>query len=245
LQIFELPSLTPVYSTDAFPLLPSLVTDEFVPRRYVSRESLSEVVMADVGDETAKTPYLILRTGMDDLVVYQAFHPQGAGAFTTDLRWIKIPQPRLAKFNGAEDAAKARRPQLRNLRNVAGYSTVFQGGDNARFVLKEASSAARVVPLRGGPVAGIGALNAAHCDRGFALLDGQGAVRMCQFPPGFRYGDTGWPTRQVPLGQEVGSVAYFEDKDVYVVATAEDVDFRLPDDDHHKEWQNEGTFATR
>jgi cleavage and polyadenylation specificity factor subunit 1 len=198
--------------------------------------------MADIGDETAKTPYLILRTGTDDLVVYQAFHLQGSTAFTADLRWIKISQPRLAKFTAADDAARrARRPQLRHLRNVAGYSTVFQGGANARFVLKEASSAPRVVPLRGEPVAGIGALNAAHCDRGFALLDGQGAVRMCQLPPGFRYGDTGWPTQQVPLGQEVTNVAYFEENDLYIIATSEDMDFKLPEDEHHKEWQNEGT----
>jgi cleavage and polyadenylation specificity factor subunit 1 len=240
LQIFDLPKLTQVYSTDAFPLLPSLVTDEFVPRRYVAKESLSELVMADVGDDTAKTPLLILRTGMDDLVIYQAFHPQGSTAFTTGLRWTKLSQPRLSRTS--DDAAKKdRRPKLRHLPNVAGYSTVFQRGANPRFVLKEASSAARVIPLRGDAIAGIGALNAAHCDRGFALLDAQGGVRMCQLPPGFRYGDTGWPTHQVPLGQEVSGVAYLADRDVYVVATSEDVPFRLPDDDHHKEWQNEGT----
>lgn len=130
--------------------------------------------MADIGDDTAKTPYLLFRTGMDDLVIYQAFHPQGAKAFTTDLRWTKVSQPRLAKpGNGAQDATKkGYRPQLRHMRNVGGYSTVFQGGANARFVLKEASSAVRVVPLNSEAMTSVSPLNASYCEQGFALLDG-------------------------------------------------------------------------
>ncbi len=46
------------------------------------------------------------------------------------------------------------------------------------------------------------------------------------------------------MGQEVSNIAYFKDKDVYVMATMEDMDFKLPDDEHHKEWQNEGTSSS-
>jgi cleavage and polyadenylation specificity factor subunit 1 len=60
-QIFGLPDLeTPIYSTDAFPFLPSHITNDFVPRRYAARESLAEIVVADLGDIVSKSPYVIV-----------------------------------------------------------------------------------------------------------------------------------------------------------------------------------------
>jgi cleavage and polyadenylation specificity factor subunit 1 len=63
---------------------------------------------------------------------------------------------------------------------------------------------------------------------------------MCQLPSQFRYGDTGWPTRQIPLGQEISHVTYFKERGLYVIATLDDREFKLPEDEHHKEWLNEG-----
>jgi cleavage and polyadenylation specificity factor subunit 1 len=58
-----LPNLnTPIYSTDALPHLPGIITDEFVRRRNAARETLSDVVLADIGDSTSKSTYLIVGT---------------------------------------------------------------------------------------------------------------------------------------------------------------------------------------
>jgi cleavage and polyadenylation specificity factor subunit 1 len=74
------------------------------------------------------------------------------------------------------------------------------------------------------------------------LIMHQEMVRICQLPPHCRYGDTGWVTRKVNLQEEVHASCYFAPKQVYAVATSEQVFFKLEDDDYHHEWANEGTF---
>lgn len=69
----------------------------------------------------------------------------------------------------------------------------------------------------------------------------QEMVRMCQLPPQCRYGDTGWVTRKVGLQEEVQATCYFAPKEVYAVATSEQVLFKLEEDDYHHEWANEDT----
>jgi cleavage and polyadenylation specificity factor subunit 1 len=38
------------------------------------------------------------------------------------------------------------------------------------------------------------------------------------------------------LGEEVSHICYFEPKGLYAIATTKKIDFKLPEDDHHKDW---------
>jgi cleavage and polyadenylation specificity factor subunit 1 len=61
LRIYDLSDLKePAYKTEALPYLPSFIADDFVPRRYAARQALTEIMMADIGDGTAKTPHMIV-----------------------------------------------------------------------------------------------------------------------------------------------------------------------------------------
>jgi cleavage and polyadenylation specificity factor subunit 1 len=63
LRIYELPNLEqPAYATEGLPYLPTFLSLEFAPRRFAARvrETLTEVLVADIGDATSKTPYLIV-----------------------------------------------------------------------------------------------------------------------------------------------------------------------------------------
>lgn len=51
---------------------------------------------------------------------------------------------------------------------------------------------------------------------------------------------TGWATRKIPLGQEIQGLCYHAEKDAFVVATSEKVEFTLPEDSYHHEWAREG-----
>jgi cleavage and polyadenylation specificity factor subunit 1 len=68
---------------------------------------------------------------------------------------------------------------------------------------------------------------------------------MCQLPPHSRYGDTGWVTRKVDLGEEVQFTRYFPNKEVYAIATNHRAEFKLPEDDYHQEWAREGMFIVQ
>jgi cleavage and polyadenylation specificity factor subunit 1 len=189
-----LPNLKkPIYSTDALPYLPGIITDEFIPRRNAARETITDVVMAEIGDSTSKSTYLIVcankhlsskqkanfhqaQTTVGELVIYQPFHyPVTAGGqFFKNLRWQRISQPVLPKHTETasdEESAIGRTSTLRVLNNIGGYSTVVGTWPSPCFVLKEASTTPKVVRLNGRALSSIGAFHTEKCDQGFISVD--------------------------------------------------------------------------
>jgi cleavage and polyadenylation specificity factor subunit 1 len=118
-----------------------------------------------------------VRTSTDDLIIYKAFHhPSRAHSdpWTKNLRWVKLPQQHLPRYSeepamDAEDAG--RESTLIALSNVCGYSTVFQRGGSPSFILKESSSAPRVISLSSKAVKGLTRFHTSSCERGFAYID--------------------------------------------------------------------------
>ncbi|KAF2674469.1 protein CFT1 [Microthyrium microscopicum] len=248
LEVFELPNLNkPIYTTPAFQYLPGQIGDDFVKRRFAAKETLVEVLVADIGDVTTKSPHIILRTSEDDLVIYQPYYypiPPKNSPFFHNIRWKKISQPnlsRVADIYGQEAKTAQKGSVLRRLQNIDGYSTVFQIGSARSFILKEASSLARVIKIRGHAINSMESFHTEECDRGFVSIDDMGTLRICRLQPGSRYGDTGWPTKRIRVNQEITHVAYLEKHDLYALTTTEKAEFKLPEDDNHKEWLNEDT----
>jgi len=185
-----------------------------------------------------------VRTGTDDLIIYEPFHfthKDSTQSFTTNLRWRKINQPHMPKYEETEDFDPGESGTLKPLRDIGGYSTVFQAGTSPCFVLKESTSIPRVVSMRVKGVQSISSFHTASCERGFLYVDLTGAIRASQLPRHFRYGDTGWPTRKIPMNEEVQALCYHPPKQVYAFAASTVEAFKLPDDDFHYEWTKEDT----
>lgn len=175
--MFELPGLDKsIFSSDGLAFLPNILTPEFVVRKYATREKLAEILLADLGDEVSTSPYLIVRNIHDDISIYQPFqYPAATGAlsFTSDLRWLKVNQPKFNQERRAFQPASLgeREKRLRTFSNIGGYTTVFISGDSPSYILKESSSLPRVIGLRSASVKSIGTFHTATCDRGFVSLD--------------------------------------------------------------------------
>ena len=249
LRIFDLSDLTKsAYTSEGLSYVPSTFGADFVVRRAATKETLTEILVADIGDATHSNPYLIARTASDDLVIYEPYHsPEWTPSepFTNDLRWLKIPQPHLAKYSDEplmEAETSGRQAVLKRFENVGGYRTVFQCGTSPCFVIKEASSAPRVISLRESAVKASSTLHTARWSRGFAYIDHKGTLRTCQLPPKCRYGDTGWVMQKTDLGQEIKHVTWHQTKGVYVISASQRSSFKLPDDDYHHEWAKEETM---
>lgn len=72
LQVFALPDLSkPVYVAEGLSSIPPFLSPKFVGRRGATRESLAELVVADIGDAVDKTPYLIVRKLISFHVIHQ------------------------------------------------------------------------------------------------------------------------------------------------------------------------------
>lgn len=183
----------PSFIAEGLGFLPSLLTADYVARRGAAKATITEILAADIGDSTSKSPHLIvsfprvscsiradlyqIRTSTDDLVLYRAFHyptRSSSDSWTKNLRWTKLPQQHLPKFTeeATIDTEDARRESsLIALGNVCGYSTVFQRGASPAFILKESSSLPRVISLGGSPVKGLTRFHTSACQRGFAYID--------------------------------------------------------------------------
>ncbi|KAH7076539.1 protein CFT1 [Paraphoma chrysanthemicola] len=246
LRIFAMSQLDkPSYVAEALCFLPPMLTMDYVPRRSTAKATITEILAADLGDTTSKSPHLIVRTSTDDLVIYKAFHspPRSASdLWTKNLRWVKLSQqhvPRYTEDAGSEDVGFE--STLLALDNISGYSTVIQRGSSPAFILKEASSAPRVIGLSGKPVKSLSRFHTSSCQRGFAYLDSTDTLRISQLPPQTHYGHLGWAARRMPMNSEVHALAY-HNSGLYIIGTGQSEEFTLdPNDTFHYDLPKEDT----
>lgn len=243
LQIFRLPNLKKaVYIADGLSFLPPFLSTEFTVRRSTARENLKEILLAELGDATHKSPYLILRSTNDDLTIYQPYQSPLEGSSDTVLRFLKSSSsvPRPAAEQIYEDEQHNRIQPLRAIQDLDSYSTVFMPGKNPSFILKSASSPPQFISPRTGPVRSLSRLNTSKCERGFVYIGDDGSTHAAKLPSACQY-STGWVTRRIFLGEEVQALDYHQGKDSYVIGTVHTTDFRLSEDDFHNDSVMEDT----
>ncbi|KAK3066100.1 mRNA cleavage and polyadenylation factor subunit, partial [Teratosphaeriaceae sp. CCFEE 6253] len=125
LQVFALPGLEQVYAAPTLPFLPPVLAAD-APMRRGGKVALTELLLVELGTEEVRRPYLLVRTGMDDLVLYEPFHlappaaPAAADAAATavgeqgaawaGLRFRKVPLNYLPKYDEGIDTGADGRP---------------------------------------------------------------------------------------------------------------------------------------
>ncbi|KAI9163123.1 Protein cft1 [Paramyrothecium foliicola] len=248
LHIYSLPDLSkPVYVAENLSYVPPFLSASYTVRRGAAREALTEILVADLGDNVSQSPYLILRHSTDDLTLYEPHRHQVEGSdssLTATLLFKKSANPALAKSvaEAADDDAsqQPRFVPLRRCANVSGYSTVFLPGASPSFVLKSSKSIPRVVGLQGLGVRGMSTFHTAGCDRGFIYADSEGIARVTQLPTDTNFTELGLSVKKVPLDADVEKIAYHQPTGAYIVGCTTMEPFELPkDDDYHKEWARE------
>ncbi|KAL1794582.1 hypothetical protein ACET3X_006398 [Alternaria dauci] len=239
LRVFAMSDLSkPCYVAEALSFLPPVLVLDYVPKRSAIKATITEILAADLGDATSKSPHLIIRTSNDNLVIYKAFHAPSRSStdlWTTNLRWVKQSQqhvPRYMEDTSAEENAGFE-STLSAITDIAGYSTIFQRGTTPAFIFKEASSAPRVIGLSGQPVKSLTSFHTANCARGFAYLDASDTLRIAQLPPDTHYGHLGWAARRMPMDADVHALAYHP-SGLYIVGTGYDEEYQLdPSETYH------------
>ena len=60
-KVYELPNLDkPIYVAEGLAYLPPTLSTDLITRRGTPKESISEILVADVGDTTDKSPHLVV-----------------------------------------------------------------------------------------------------------------------------------------------------------------------------------------
>lgn len=155
---------------------------------------------------------------------------------------MKVSQQHVPRYT--EDAAPEEsgfESTLLALDNISGYSTVIQRGQSPAFILKESSSAPRVIGLSGKAIKGLTRFHTSSCQRGFAYLDSTDTLRISQLPPNTHYGHLGWAARRMPMDAEVHALAYHP-SGLYIIGTGQSEEYTLnPDETFHYELPKEDT----
>ncbi|KAF3764616.1 hypothetical protein M406DRAFT_278172 [Cryphonectria parasitica EP155] len=238
LQVYALPDLSkPVYTAAGLSHIPPILTPEWVARRGTSKESISEILVTDLGDIVAKSPHLILRHANDDLTIYEPHTNPNATSknLMSSLFFRKLPNNAFAKSieEPAEDddtADEVRTMPLRACVNIAGYSSVFLPGPTPSFIIKSARSTPKVIGLQGAGVRTLSSFHTEGCERGFIYADAEGIARVTQLPAECSY-SIGMSLRKVPLDVDVNSVAYHSAAAVYTIGCNIEEEFELPKDE--------------
>ncbi|KAM3065438.1 mRNA cleavage and polyadenylation factor subunit [Clarireedia jacksonii] len=249
LHIYALPDLSkPMYVAEGLCFVPPVLSADYAARRSAARETLTEILVADLGDSVSKTPYLILRPSNDDLTIYEPFHipAKSAAHPSTTLQFLKIQNSHLAQSpdvsaeEQADDTQETRDKPMRAVANLGGYSVVFMPGGSPSFIIKSSKTLPKVLGLQGTGVRSLSSFHTEGCDRGFIYADIEGIARVAQLPPDYTFAEIGMALRKIELGEDVHAVAYHPPMECYVVGTSTFTEFELPkDDDHRKDWQRE------
>ncbi|RMY22713.1 hypothetical protein D0867_02531 [Hortaea werneckii] len=242
LSVLALPDLELVYATPTLPFLPPVLWPNMAQRRG-GKEALTELLLTDLGAKDVKRPYLIARTSLDDLAMYEPFwytgdnsNPKSSGF--EGLRWRKVPNTYVPKYdeNLDADAADAR-PALLKAAEIGGRHCVYVPGSSPSLLIKESTSLPKVLGLRSSAVNSFTTINRDGIRDGFALIEGDGSFVEYNLPSGAAFG-SGWHVQKLSLGEpaeEVRHLAYHGGRGVYVVATCRLADFYLVDQEGHVE----------
>ncbi|KAI1618471.1 histone H2A [Exophiala viscosa] len=240
--MLSLPNITiQLFQCDSLPFLPTyLMQDLQLPKHWRNKDELSEILLADLGDETSTQPFLVLRNVTGDVVLYEPFaNPEVVGSF----KFKKVATKPAQDAEGAdEDGYQSTKPPMEVLQDFAGHASVIVPGFHPFVILKQASTMPHIYELDAANMRSVSAVNFSMCTKGFAFVDDQENISYAQIPDSMMIGQADWAIKRVPLGQDISSIAYFEPTESYVLAANYPTEFQLPQDDEwHPEWQTETT----
>ncbi|KAG6063323.1 hypothetical protein E4U32_001379 [Claviceps aff. humidiphila group G2b] len=249
LHVYSLADLSnPVFLAEALTSIPPFLSADFVVRKGASKESIAEILVADLGDAVSQSPYLIVRHATDDLTFYEPVrhHKSGAAEATLSgsLLFKKSANACLAtsapELPDDETEEPPRYVPLRRCANIHGHSTVFLPNSSPSFIMKSSKSIPRVLGLQGLGVRGMSPFHTAGCDHGFIYVDTEGIARVTELPSNANLTELGVSVTKIPLDTDADLLSYHHPTGSYVAACTTLEPFELPrDDDYHKEWARE------
>lgn len=245
LSIVPLPNLDArVYQVEGLNFLPMfLAPDVQLPKHWRNRDDLADAVLTTIGDAVEQRPFLVVRNMTGDVVVYEPYAlPDVVGSFR-----LRKVATRNAEYNDdstvPEDGeAPHLLPPVASFSTASGVYGAFVPGDTSLVILKQASSTLKVYPLGQGEVVSLCNFQSGHSTDDFVVALSSGDLFLASIPAGLIVGQCPWIVHRKPLGDEVTSIAYFEETSSYAIASHRPAPFHLPrDDEYHPEWSNEKT----
>lgn len=200
LQIRSLASLDILFQCDDFAALPSTLSNgRFEPEDSMKNAStIEEVLLANLGFSHVE-PYLLVRTELNDLIIYKPFQYSESESTQTSLGFTKIFNSRMTRDPmdepQADDDVSLTPNRMTALPAISAHAAVFVSGSYPGFILKTPQSLPKFYKLSGESVRSICPFNVSNgVQDGFLYYDSQ--VSQCGlFLISGRYQDLSTPIR--------------------------------------------------
>lgn len=244
-NVFSLPELELIYSLPGLIHLPPVISAEGKERRAGVKETLTELLISDLGTTGITSPYLIIRTALDDIILYEPFTYHSVQPAESEwyegLRFRKVPVPYIPKYNdtalaaGQAEESNARQPALKRIQ-IGEYIAVALPGSPPSLLLREGASPPKILGVAvAGDSSSLAPLNRVDYQHGFATLSRSGGLMEHTLPKDAWFG-TGWNVKQIELAvdgntEEVRQLAYHKEKSLWIVGTCRKVDFYFAKED--------------
>lgn len=245
LNVFAAPDFTHVYKAPMLCQLPPVLSQDASQRRFGAKETLTEILVADVGPSGCEKPFLVLRSAMDDLTLYEPFTYGEPGSSTKAMetaRFRKVPFTYFPKYDetAASEDTDGRPAPLKAM-TIGGLKMIAIPGPSPTLILKGAHSLPRAIPMQAASkIKTMLSLPLHSSPRSFALVDAEGSMAQQELREDEDY-STGWAVNRLSLrdgAEEVRLVDFHQEKGMYVIATSRDVDFYFAPDDMRHEHQD-------
>lgn len=103
-------------------------------------------------------------------MIYQPYQGYKEEDSPITLRFLKIANPHLPNLPADVDTEDERHRPLRAIPDLGGYSTVYVPGASPRLILKSASSAPQIVPVKSIGIRALCGLHTATCEKGLLYI---------------------------------------------------------------------------
>lgn len=246
LSLYTLPDFNHIWTRSDVCYVPPTLGGDSIARRGQAKETIMEILVANLGDLTDASPHLIVRNSLDDLSIYAPWRVVREDKACVEFHKIsnqalaRAPEPRIKRDDDGAPELVERFLPMRRCTNIGGYSCVFLPGPSPSFIMKSSKSLPCVLRLHGRHIRSMSPFHTAGCNRGFITIDNQENARVCQFPRQTSFAELGVVIKKIPVHAEIANIAYHSPTSTYLIACTKWEDFELPkDDDYHKEWQKE------
>lgn len=225
-------------------LPPHLFPDVPLPKHWKNPDEIAEILLANLGDDNDRSPYLVVQNTTGDITLYQPYPtPDVEGSY----KFIKVATKNADAVEAIEEELTAqitKQPmqQLKSLHNVNGYSTIVVAGRNSSMILKSSHGRPRIHSLHTGHTKYVTSVHDSACSNGFVYIDSSSNLNFSVLPPNTNFHISDQPIRKVSLHEEITGVCYHPKTSSYIITTHTPTPFQLPQDDEwHPEWTEETT----
>lgn len=215
----------------------AVLTTDDRQRRAAARETLTEVLFANLGPVSDAAPYLVVRSSLDEITLYEPFHHpsshnHSSASFCDNLRFRKVPG--LHVPNWSADLNDVKPGPIKALQNVDNKSVIFVPGGSPGFIIKESITKPQIYACSGPSIMDMTVLGSNPQATELTYIDSTGTCREASLSRFTSFEISGCVVNSIyplPVSHEICDIVYDSGRGLYIIISSEYMDYYTQDEE--------------